>query len=141
MSDIERDEYLKVRSDYDKEKSQQAAALDKYILTISTGSFGLSFLFIEKIVHGEIQHPRILVFSWVMFVLSIVSSLLSFIFSKNAISKTIEEYDKMYNEGSKEFKIPIEDNFTKIFNWYAFGFLILGFISFIVFSYFNVTGV
>lgn len=140
MNNIERDEYLKIRADYDKEKSQQAAALDKYILTISTGSFGLSFLFIEKIVHGEIQHPRILVLSWIMFVFSIISSLLSFIFSKNAISKTIEAYDKMYIEESDEFKTPIEDNFTKIFNWYSFGFLILGFISFIVFSYFNLTG-
>lgn len=136
----EREEYIKVRSDYDKEHSQQTNLLDKYILTISTGSFSLSFLFIEKIVKEVMKCPKVLVFSWIMFVLSIISSLLSFICSKSAISKTIKEYDKMYEDENYEFITPIQDRFTSIFNWYSFGFLILGFISFIVFGYFNVVG-
>lgn len=140
LEEKEREEYIKVRSDYNNEHSQQTNLLDKYILTISTGSFGLSFLFIEKIVKDVMKCPKVLVFSWIMFVLSIISSLLSFTFSKAAISKTIEEYDKMYENENYEFKTPVQDKFTTIFNWYSFGFLILGFISFIVFGYFNVIG-
>lgn len=133
-----RKEYLEIRQGYDKEKSQQTEVLDKYILTISTGSFGLSLLFVEKLIKGIINEPKLLICSWIMFSLSIISSLLSFIFSKSAFSKTIEEYDKMYKDSDYKFKMPIQDFFTKVANWYAFGFLIAGFVFIILFAYYNI---
>ncbi len=138
--DDERKEYLDQRKSYANEKSQQSNILDKYLLTISTGSFGLSFLFIEKIVKGQIIQPKVLVYSWIMFLFSIIFSLLSFVFSKHAFSKTIEEYDKMQENPDYEFKMPIANNFTIICNWYAFAFLVIGFATFIAFAYFNVMG-
>lgn len=137
---MDRNEYLEVRKEYNNQESQQTNNLDKYLLTISTGSFGLSFLFIEKITKGVMLHPKILIYSWIMFVCSIISSLLSFVFSRDAHSKAIKEYDKQYQNPDYSFKTPIQDLFTRIFNWYAFGFLIIGFASFILFAYNNLMG-
>lgn len=132
-----RKEYLNVRAEYEKERSQQSATLDKYIFTISTGAFGLSLLFIERIVTEIIERPRYLVFSWIMFALSVLSCLLSYITSKSAFSKTIEEYDKMYEDEEHEFNKPIQDFLTSVFNWYSFGFLVLGFCAFFLFVFCN----
>lgn len=140
MENDEREEYLTQRKVYSDEETRQTDNLDKYLLAISSGSFGLSFMFIEKILKESMKNPYVLFYSWIMFALSIISSLLSFACSKHAHSKAIEEYDKMYNNSNYEFKTPIIDNFTKIFNWYSFGFLIIGFIAFIVFAYINVIG-
>ncbi len=138
--EIDRQEYNNTRQEYVNQETHQTDNLDKYILTISTGSFGLSFIFIEKIVKEPIIYPKILVYSWIMFVCSIISSLLSFLFSKIAHEKSIKEYDRFYNNQDTEFKIPIQDKFTRIFNGYSLGFLIVGFVSFIIFAYFNVVG-
>lgn len=132
-----REEYLKVRAEYENARAQQSATLDKYIFTISTGAFGLSLLFIEKIVKGTMKNPRFLVFAWIMFALSVLSCLLSYISSKSAFSKTIEEYDKMYVNENYTFKKPFQDFLTSVFNWYSFGFLIFGFGSFFIFVFFN----
>ena len=136
-NNISQQEYLKVRKNYDKDISQQTELFDKYILLISTGSFGVSFLFIEKIIKGQIICKWLLIYIWTLFILSIISSLLSFAFSKKALSKAIEEYDKMYNDQNYEYKEPIQNLFTSIFNWYALGFLIVGFLCFLIFGYFN----
>ena len=49
---MDRNEYLEVRKEYNNQESQQTNNLDKYLLTISTGSFGLSFLFVWEILKG-----------------------------------------------------------------------------------------
>ena len=137
---MDREEYLKQRETYDNRKAHQTELLDKYLLTISTGSFGLSFLFIEKIVKGAMKNPRVLVYSWIMFAFSVISSLLSFIFSKKAHEKAIEEWDKQYTDENYTYKEPKENFITTVFNWYSFLFLLIGFVSFIIFGYYNIVG-
>ena len=94
--EIDRQEYNNTRQEYVNQETHQTDNLDKYILTISTGSFGLSFIFIEKIVKEQIIYPKILVYSWIMFVCSIISSLLSFLFSK--IAQTFPSLCTNYNK-------------------------------------------
>ena len=48
--ETKRKECLDQRNSYIKDYSQQSDLLDKHLLTISTGSFGLSFIFVDKIV-------------------------------------------------------------------------------------------
>lgn len=132
-----RDEYLKVRAEYENARAQQSATLDKYIFTISTGAFGLSLLFIENLVKEIMKFPHFLLFSWIMFSLSVLSCLLSYISSKSAFARTIEEYDKMYEDENYTFQKPFQDFLTSVFNWYSLGFLVLGFASFFIFVFYN----
>lgn len=135
-----REEYLKQREKYDSQLTQQSNFLDKYLLTISTGSFGLSFAFIDKIVKVTMKAPEVLVVSWIMFALSIISSLLSFIFSKRAFKKAIDDLDNNYENPTYKFDISFQNLQTKTFNVFSFIFLIIGFSTFIFFAYKNVIG-
>ena len=135
-----REEYLKQREKYDSQLMQQSNLLDKYLLTISTGSFGLSFAFIDKIVKDTMKAPTTLVLSWIMFALSVISSLLSFVFSKRAFKKAIEELDEKYEHPEYKFDTSFQDLQTKTFNVFSFIFLILGFSAFIFFAYNNIIG-
>ena len=88
------------------EETKRKECLDQrnsYIKDLSTGSFGLSFIFVDKIVQDTIQRPGILVYSWVMFACSVICCLLSFICSKAGFKKAIEEIDEQI-ENPKEAK-------------------------------------
>lgn len=134
----ERKEYLQQRSEYDKQVTLQSENLDKYLLALSSGAFGLSFLFIEKVLDESIIYINIIFYAWIMFTLTIITTLISFACSRHAHTKAIQEYDKMYENPTYEFKTPITNYFTNIFNCYSFGFLIIGLIAFIVFAYINI---
>lgn len=136
--ETKRKEYLEQRKSYVEDYSQQSDLLDKHLLTISTGSFGLSFIFVEKIVQETIQKPKILVYSWILFACSVICCLLSFICSKAAFKKAIEELDKQNNNAKHKFDTSFQDLRTSTFNIFSIIFLILGFGTFIVFAYFNV---
>lgn len=135
-----RKEYLDQRNSYIKDYSQQSDLLDKHLLTISTGSFGLSFIFVDKIVQDTIQRPGFLVYSWIMFACSVICCLLSFICSKAGFKKAIEEIDEQIENPKHKFDTSLQDLRTSTFNVLSFVSLILGFISFIAFAYFNVMG-
>lgn len=135
-----REEYLQQREKYVTGLTQQANILDKYLLTISTGSFGLSFAFIDEIVKTTMKEPIVLVIAWVMFASSVISSLLSFVFSKRAFSQAIEKLDKNYENPKYSVDISFENLQTKTFNVFSFLFLIIGFVTFIFFAYKNVIG-
>lgn len=136
--ETKRKEYLEQRKSYVEDYSQQSDLLDKHLLTISTGSFGLSFIFVEKIVQETIQKPKILVYSWILFACSVICCLLSFICSKAAFKKAIDELDKQNNNAKHKFDTSFQDLRTSTFNIFSIIFLILGFGTFIVFAYFNV---
>lgn len=135
---MNREEYLKQREEYEEGRSQQSDLLDKHLLTITTGSFGLSFLFVEKVANNPIVKPEILIMAWVFFACSVISSLLSFVCSKNAFKKAIQELDEQYENPNHVFNTSYEDYKTTTFNVFSFIFLILGFAAFILFAYFNI---
>ena len=88
------------------EETKRKECLDQrnsYIKDLSTGSFGLYFIFVDKIVQDTIQRPGILVYSWVMFACSVICCLLSFICSKAGFKKAIELDEKIYKK-IKEYK-------------------------------------
>ena len=125
------------------EETKRKECLDQrnsYIKDLSTGSFGLSFIFVDKIVQDTIQRSGILVYSWVMFACSVICCLLSFICSKAGFKKAIEEIDEQIENPKHKFDTSLQDLRTSIFNVLPFVSLIFGFASFILFAYNNLMG-
>ena len=125
------------------EETKRKECLDQrnsYIKDLSTGSFGLYFIFVDKIVQDTIQRPGILVYSWVMFACSVICCLLSFICSKAGFKKAIEEIDEQIENPKHKFDTSLQDLRTSIFNVLSFVSLIFGFASFILFAYNNLMG-
>ena len=83
--------YLRERRSLIKDQLQSYISLDKWLLTLSGGAFGLSITFIKNIIPPEGSKVIFLLISaWVSFCLSLLSTLVSFLTSQAAYSKQIE---------------------------------------------------
>jgi hypothetical protein len=67
---------------------QESVLFDKSILTLAGGVFGLSLTFIKQIPHTNCV--LLLFISWILFVLSIVSTLFSMLTSQDATRAKVE---------------------------------------------------
>lgn len=122
-------------------KYGQSRSLDKYILTLAAGSFGLSLLFIRQIVpHPEAGTIWILVSAWAAFGASILSTLISFLLSQEAFLKQLKILDKWYKESDEYNHEEIKNEFatwTKRLNCASMSLFIIGVIFLIIFSALN----
>lgn len=131
---------------WDKQREIQIEADNRFhksILTIAAGSFGVSFAFINQIVHlDSAVHSAVLVLSWLFLGLSIVFAVLepricSVIQDKllNDIEKNIElGYEgKPYKE-TRKFLLMLP---TRALNWLAFILFAMGVLCLIYFVYLN----
>ncbi len=69
--------------------------LDKSILSLSSAGLGFSLLLIKNVVPLKVAICMCLLhLSWILFIIAIVSTLLSFLTSQRAINKEIERVDE-----------------------------------------------
>src|SRR3972149_7557542 len=108
-----------------KQSSQNT--LDKHLISLSSGSLGLSIIFINNIVKDNpIYCKELLTISWILFSMTILLVLISFFSSIYSFSKAISQTDSQ--------KIHDEEPggawniFTKILNVINIVFFILGLI-------------
>lgn len=141
MAKTRYDVYFQERNSLINAELEQARSFDKYILTLAAGTFGLSLVFIEKIApHPEGGTIWLLVTAWATFGASILSTLISFLFSQAACSKQREILDKWYKESAELKEDEIKNEFaawTKGLNWASMGLFISGVAFLITFSILN----
>ncbi len=93
--DLERDAYLEERKVLVEAEGEASQSLDKALITLSAGAFGLSLLFISRIA----PEPKALWWlytAWGGFIMSLVSILLSFLASQKAFRSALELLDDLY---------------------------------------------
>jgi len=140
--DVEKDYqiYLEERKSLVEGESSQATSFDKYILTITSGIFGLSITFIKNMVTNINQNTKhFLIISWILLVLSILSTLISFLTSQSAFRKQIKIIEDKYV--IKKDEANCEKNIfaivTKILNILSIIFFITGIIFLFIFVSIN----
>ncbi|MCE2400059.1 hypothetical protein J4G08_04130 [Candidatus Poribacteria bacterium] len=75
------EQYIKQDEELSKRDLSNVENLDKAILSLSSAGLGLSLVFIRNVVKlAEALHVWLLHLSWLMFVLAIISTLLSYLF-------------------------------------------------------------
>ena len=119
---------------------EQARHFDKYILTLAAGTFGLSFVFIEKIAPEPIEAGYLVVTAWGFFGLSILSTLCSFLLSQEAHSKQRKILAKWYKSKTDPKEEELKNVFatlTRRFNWSSMGTFIFGVGFLTIFSALN----
>lgn len=103
---------------------------DKTVLMLSAGALGISFSFIKDIVKLEnATSINYLIFSWVSWMLSVLFVLVSFYFSRLAMSKAIEDYDN--NDEPKGNKYDWLTTLTNALSGLLFLFGLLSIIIFL----------
>lgn len=95
--------YLKEEEELSKRDLSNVENLDKAILSLSSAGLGLSLVFIRNVVElAAATHVWLLHISWLMFVLAITSTLLSYLFGQRALDKQRELIEKYYLEGDED---------------------------------------
>ena len=98
---LEREAYLEERKMLVEAEGEASQSLDKALITLSAGAFGLSLAFIVQVA----PQPRalwLLYFAWVGFIVSLLSVLLSFLMSQHAFRRARDILDTLYETGDQE---------------------------------------
>ncbi len=125
-----------------KAESEQAASLDKHILTLSSGAIGLSVIFFFKLT-DKVACSYVYCFfaAWICFAVAMVSTLFSFIASQAAYCKRLEEWDDVRDTQSYD-RICLKDNscekLGRILSIIAISTFVLGIFFFAAFAARNV---
>lgn len=108
----------------------QSKQFDKYILLLSGGSFGVSFAFIQQVVpNPSTTTVPWLIGSWTCFGISILSTLVSFLFSQRACKRAMEIKRSEDSDVTNTWA-----NCTEGINWNSMAFFILGLATLIIFA-------
>lgn len=127
--------YLETRKDYILQQKEQIQEYAKYLMSVSCGIFGISFIFIEKMVKEPIKCKEFLLASWISFSIAIVAIILSFLLSKKAFEKEIDILDDAQS-GKSKIKKNHWNFWVRISNTFSLAF-ILGIIFLFIFAYKN----
>ena len=104
MTDAERQRDEERRNLYNQSRNEllrrqlsNSQILDKSILSLSTAGLGFSVAFIKNVVSLTPATPlRLLHLSWLMFILAIICTLVSFLTSQESIKKELKRIYKYY---------------------------------------------
>jgi len=144
-NDLKYKVYLEERKLLIHAEYEESRLFDKAILTLTAGAFGLSLTFIRQIV-PTIRSGTVwmLIFAWVGFGISLLSTLISFLTSQSACSKQREILKAEYfnNRGSQSKKVNLKNKmaiWTKQLNKISIFAFIIGIFFLTTFSIVNLS--
>ena len=114
------EQYIKQDDELSKRDLSNVENLDKAILSLSSAGLGLSLVFIRNVVKlEEAAHIWLLHVSWLMFVLAITSTLLSYLFGQSALNKQRIINEKYYLEGDENAgqRMPFASKITRCLSY------------------------
>jgi len=109
--------YIKERHSLIISQIEQARQFDKYILTLASGTFGFSVVFMSYIApEPSVSTIPLITVALVSFGASIFSTLLSFLMSQKAIVRQLEIMNLWYE---KESELSEQESKNKFADWTA----------------------
>jgi len=143
--EVEYKVYLEERKSLVQAELEESRLFDRAILTLAGGAFGLSLAFIRQIVPTIGAGTQfLLICSWALFSLSILSTLISFLTSQSACARQRDILEADYfSNNNKMDKRTLEKNkpaaWTKRLNIISIATFILGVTFLAIFSMINLT--
>ena len=103
MDEERRKLHDELRDELFRRQLSNSQILDRSILSLSSAGLGFSSVFVRNLVPlGEATCRCLLYFSWALFGLAIISTLVSFFFSQRGIKKQLELNRQYYLENKDE---------------------------------------
>lgn len=132
--------YYKEEEELSKRELSNIENFDKAILSLSSAGLGLSLVLIKNVVKlAEANYVWILHFSWLLFVLAITSTLLSYLSAQSALDTQREFNEKYYLEGDEKAgqQISFTSRLTRFLSYVSVVTYILAVSSTALFIWFN----
>lgn len=131
--------YLEERNQLVVSERETAHQFDKAVLTLAAGALALSIAFIEKVAPTPSPcSTYFLIGAWILFCLSILSTLMSFLTSQAACRQQRDILDSDIKGGSG-CNSNAAATLTLILNYVSITFFIIGVFSLITFSTINIS--
>lgn len=120
---------------------EQSKSLDRWLLTLAGGTFGLSMIFIYQIAPSpKSDSIGWLITGWVFCGLSILSTLLSFLSSQEACDRQIQNVNKLISgeiDSIKNLPSNTSGKRTKVLNYCSMTAFLIGVVCLITFAAVN----
>lgn len=127
--------YLDRHAELNALVASQQSTLDKWLLTLSTGSFGLTISLLPSLNAAEgIKTEWLLITSWSAFALAMVLVLASFWVSTSAASVEIQVNDKAYQNPNTPPRRNHYVCYLRVLNIQALMVFIIGVILLVIFA-------
>jgi len=131
---MDRKEYLEERRLRANLESESYKSFDKALLSFSSGAIALSVAFIEKF---STYCYSLLIVSWCLWTISIISQLASYILSAKAIREEMRILNEQYKDHTKDAEKNLYTGWPTRLNVIALGAFLIGVICFLVFIFIN----
>ena len=134
--DDERKEYLDERRLLVQAGQNSANQFDKAVIALSAGALGLSIVFVREIASPPTKETLgLLSYAWISFGVSLLSILLSFLLSQQALRRQSEILEKEYhNELNMVQTTNWPGRITRYLNWTSMFAFMIGVVFFAMFS-------
>jgi len=144
MKELEENQrvYERMRDELLISQRSNSDNFDKAILSLSSAGLALTLTFISNLIDLSTAQILFLLYStWVLFILAIISTLISFLASQKGISKQLDIAEKIYlnNEPVDEKKIKRIASWVNYLNIFSVVVFILALIFLIIFSITNIS--
>jgi anaerobic C4-dicarboxylate transporter len=145
-----KDEHLKIlysqRDQYHTSMREESKLFDTYLLALSSSFLGLSIALIKQISFSKSYHTTywIILFSWILFLLTMLIVLCSFVTSQKACMRYIKIIDDLILKDDRNGKNRLNEaknkynNQTNILNYLAIFFFIGAIIFLVIFTLYNI---
>lgn len=102
MDEERRELYYKSREEFLRRQASNDQTRDSAILTLSSAGLVVSLLFVKNVVQlNAVSCSCLLILSWIMFIVAIVSTLVSFFTSQHAIRSAISRINESLRSGQE----------------------------------------
>jgi hypothetical protein len=133
--------YFEYRKHLIESRRQTYEQFDKAIFILSGGGLTVSLAFLKDIVPLKTaQFKPLLACTWLFFTLSLVLTLLSFILSRRAVDKQIQNAEDYFVKKDKEAinRKNIFSTITEYVNYSSAGAFLIGLVFLLLFVYWNI---
>ncbi len=132
-----RQEYLDLRKHFMEHEQAGYDSFDKAILALSTSAFTVSLALVQ-FMSSTREHSWLIGGAWLCWILAMLATLISFLFSPLAFRRQIEMLDEAYYPGqASPPKENLHDRITNFLNWASAALFIVGAACMAIFGYFN----
>lgn len=132
-------EFQQRKGFYVQGQASQAQQVDKAVLTLGSGAFGVSLAFIRDIAGDDVQCVWLLALSWLTLLGSVASVIVSLRFGADAHAFEDAELEKQRCDPNYELAENVCANRISLLNWAAIGLLVIGAVLLASFALVNIT--
>jgi hypothetical protein len=138
---ISEERYFKLRAELVGSQRINSQSYDRSILAFASAGLGLSVTFLDKVIDFNTANTKVILYlTWIFFILSIISVIISYMIGQKALKIDLEKLIHIFDDNNEEYsKLNIWTKWNDRFNFLSGLFFICAIIFLVVFVSLNIS--